>query len=85
MKQQATRESPGPVEQGGLISYSPDSLNVFRRAAHHVARILKGAKPAELPVELPTTYEMVIKIKAAKALALRIPQSVMLQATRVIE
>ena len=58
---------------------------MFRRAAHHVARILKGAKPAELPVELPTSYEMVIKIKAAKALGLRIPQSVMLQATRVIE
>jgi putative ABC transport system substrate-binding protein len=73
------------VEVGGLMSFGPSYAGMHRRAAYFVDRILKGAKPADLPVERPATFELVINLKAAKALGLTIPQSIMLQATRVIE
>jgi putative ABC transport system substrate-binding protein len=73
------------VEAGGLMSYAMSSQEVMLRAARYVDRILKGAKPADLPVEEPTTYELVINMKTAKALGLTVPQSVLLRVQRVIE
>ena len=73
------------VETGGLISYGPNLLVIERRAAEFVDKIFKGAKPADLPVEQPTKFEMLINMKTAKALSLSIPQSVMLRADQVIE
>ncbi|HLQ35316.1 MAG TPA: ABC transporter substrate binding protein, partial [Chloroflexota bacterium] len=72
------------VDDGGLLSYGPSVTQQFRRAAVYVDKILKGAKPAELPVEQPTRFEMVIGLKAAQTLDLRIPESVLLQADEVI-
>lgn len=72
------------VEGGGLISYSPSLVEMFRRAAYFVDRILKGAKPADLPVEQPTKFELVINLKTAKALDLKIPRTVLIQADKVI-
>ncbi len=73
------------VERGGLISYGPIRADLVRRAALYVDKILKGAKPAELPVEQPTTFELAINLKTAKALGLAIPRSVLLRANRIVQ
>ena len=72
------------VEVGGLASYAPSYAAMFRRAAVYVDRILKGAKPGELPIEQPTKFDLVVSLKAAKALGLTIPQSVLGRADEVI-
>ena len=73
------------IEMGGLASYGVVTLPMFRRSADMLDRILRGAKPADLPVEFPTQYEVAINLKTAKALGITIPQSVLLRADRVIE
>ena len=70
---------------GALLSYGPNRVDILRRSASYVDRILRGAKPADLPVQLPTKFEMVVNLKAAKALGLTIPQSILLRADEVIE
>jgi putative ABC transport system substrate-binding protein len=73
------------AREGGLFSYGVDLVDIFRRAATYVDRILRGAKPAELPVQLPTKYEMVVNLKTAKALGLAIPPSILLRVDEKIE
>jgi putative ABC transport system substrate-binding protein len=73
------------AREGGLLSYGGDSLDNFRRAATYVDRILRGAKPGDLPVQFPVKYEMVVNLKTAKALGLTVPQSILLTADEVIQ
>jgi putative ABC transport system substrate-binding protein len=73
------------ARDGGLLSYGPDSVDTFRRAATYVDRILRGEKPGDLPVQFPTKFEMVVNRKTAAALGLAVPPSILLRATEVIE
>jgi putative ABC transport system substrate-binding protein len=73
------------ARDGGLLSYGPDAVDLFRRAASYVDRILRGEKSGDLPVQLPTKFEMVVNGKTAKALGLAVPPSIMLRADEVIE
>jgi putative ABC transport system substrate-binding protein len=73
------------ARDGGLLSYGPDLVDTFRRAVTYVDRILRGEKPGDLPVQLPTKFEMVVNRKTATALGLAVPPSIMLRADEVIE
>jgi putative ABC transport system substrate-binding protein len=73
------------ARDGGLLSYGPDQIDTFRRAATYVDRILRGAKPGDLPVQFPVKYEMVVNRKTANALGLEVPLSILVRADEVIE
>jgi putative ABC transport system substrate-binding protein len=73
------------ARDGGLLSYGPDVVDTFRRAASYVDRILRGAKPGDLPVQFPTKFEMIVNLRIAKALGLAVPPSILLRATEIVE
>ena len=73
------------AEAGGLLSYGADSAAMYRQGGTFVGKVLKGAKPADLPVEQPTKYEMVVNLKTAKAMGIELPTAVLLRADTVIE
>jgi putative ABC transport system substrate-binding protein len=73
------------VDAGGLFSYGPDLVDTYRRAASYVDKVLKAAKPADLPVQQPTKLDLVVNLRTAQALGLTIPQSVLAQATEIIQ
>jgi putative tryptophan/tyrosine transport system substrate-binding protein len=81
----AIYHSPGVPRNGGLLSYSPDDADIYRGAASYVDRILRGAKPADLPVQQPTKFWLTVNAKTAKALGLTVPQSILLRADEVIQ
>jgi putative ABC transport system substrate-binding protein len=81
----AIYEWPEMAEEGGLIGYGPRLTLLYRQAARLLAKILRGAKPGDLPVEQPTTFELVVNLKTAKALGLTIPESFLVRADEVIE
>ena len=81
----AVYESSDFADAGALISYGPNLNAMFRRAAIFVDKILKGANPGELPVEQPTTFELIVNLKTAKALGIKVPETILIQATKVIE
>jgi putative tryptophan/tyrosine transport system substrate-binding protein len=73
------------VESGGLVGYWFDIRRLYRRAAYYVDRILKGAKPADLPIEQPMTFDFVVNLKTAQALGITFPNEIMLQVTEVVQ
>ena len=73
------------VETGGLISYGADFSGMFRKAADYVAKILKGEKPADLPVEQATKFELAVNLKTAKTIGIKLPESILLRADQLIE
>ena len=81
----AVYAQPDFARAGGLLYYGPDRADTYRGAASYVDRILRGEKPAELPVQMPTKFEMIVNLKTAKALGLAVPPSILLRANEVIE
>jgi len=81
----AVYANPEAVQGGGLMSYGPSYTSLFRRAATHVDKILKGAKAADLPIEQPTQFELVVNVKTARAMGIPVPRSILLRADRVID
>jgi putative ABC transport system substrate-binding protein len=73
------------VQAGGLMSYGPNLPDLFRRAGEHVDKILRGARPADIPVEQPVKYDLIVNLTTAKALGLKIPEAFLLRANEVIE
>jgi putative ABC transport system substrate-binding protein len=73
------------VANGGLVSYGPDTIDPYRRAAGYIDRILKGEKPAEMPIQAPTKYALVVNLKTAKSLGLAVPTSLLSRADEIIE